>query len=127
MTPENLISEGIKVIERDGWYQGDLYEGAFPGASRTAPVCAMGSLWRALIGTCNVDELAELSPEWREQRKVYCDAVAAAAEKLRATILDATGSDWAKGISLGSVAGFNDDPDTTKEDVLLMMKRAAHE
>jgi hypothetical protein len=57
VTPEELIAEGIKVIERDGWHQGDLYEGRMSSfepdysaarqsvLGKTAPVCGSTTFW----------------------------------------------------------------------------------
>jgi hypothetical protein len=126
VTPEQqLIAEGVEIIERDGWHQGNLYAGAPPRvlnweklddeAARTAPVCMMGSLYRALLGTCDTgdDTLGDSHP------------VVRAAEKLSATIVNATADLVMEGTSV--VSWYNDKSDTTKEDVLLMMKRAVHE
>lgn len=114
MTPEDILEGAIEVIERDGWHQGNPYPVrgstiADMEASKKGPVCAIGAASRAYCGHANSGYVA------MSARRASLDAYREAVERM-ADALDG-----------GSVAEFNDRPTTTKEDVVLMMKRAAHE
>lgn len=126
MTPEELIEKGIEIIERDGWHQGDLYDRPswvkgdtmeaygtrVSKAARTAPVCGIGSLYRAALGTCATKDVADL------ERNANGTVLGEAVRMLHQQVVD-------NGFNNGFGA-FNDQPTTTKEDVVLTMKKAAH-
>lgn len=113
MTPEEVLLKAVDIIERDGWHQGAAFAGPTPidaphdeymKAARTAPVCAMGAISRAVCGD------ASLTPHTPEARSLYHQA---------AQLL-------AQNVPGNHIAWWNDQPSTTKEDVVLMMKRVAN-
>ena len=126
-TAQELLGAAVDIIERDGWHQGSLYEGSneewVGGAEqhgrhvelgKTAPVCAMGAVYRAAVGTAYVDsviasfEMQQLVKQAMSLlTRAMCDQSAAAGRR-----------------NYG-IASFNDDPRTSREDVVLAMKTAA--
>ena len=127
MTPQELLGAAVEVIERDGWHQGSMYEHSnedwVGGAEqqlrherlgKTAPVCAMGAVYRAAVGTaCGV--VASVSVETQQLVK----------QALGLLSLAMCDQSAAEGRRNYGIASFNDDPRTTKEDVLLALKTAA--
>ncbi|GHG10298.1 DUF6197 family protein [Streptomyces hydrogenans] len=119
MTPEEIDSQArqalldaAEVIGRDGWHQGAYYSGHTYGpeadgteAALHAPVCAIGSIRRALWGEACVPLRIWGSPQVR---------VALHAEKLLGDHVGACVPDW------------NDKRERTAEDVILAMKQTAH-
>lgn len=134
MTPQELINKGIEVIQRDGWYQGGIYQpptqqdidnhggeyvSAAREAGRTAPVCAKGSLYRAALGTAYISEAIDaLTPcEIAEVSEI----IALATFRMEKAIMDLSPDRP----ELPNVPHFNDRVAQSVEDVLLMMKEAA--
>lgn len=123
MTPNELVLKGIEVIERDGWHQGGMFreprataydsseewEVDCSVAARTAPVCVVGSLYRALYGTCRAEDIET------GVRNRNTDLLALAHFLISAEL----------GGRAFEVPHFNDNPSTSLEDVILVMKRAA--
>lgn len=99
----------MEVIERDGWHQGSLFEGkpTDKKAAAHSPVCALGSVYRALYGSCDNESINSQL----HKRGVFH----AAYDRLMDTCLEIHGV---------TIPTFNDDPSTSKEDVLLLMKKA---
>lgn len=134
MTPQELIEKGIEVIQRDGWHQGDLYKRAGDGipkticsdefaewakrdreAAQTAPVCAIGSLYRAatgFAGSCYTGDASKPSID-----TLITQAANLLEESLRKTVPGES--------AFAHVAEFNDANTTTVEDVIQIMKEAA--
>jgi hypothetical protein len=116
ITPEQALEESINIIERDGWHQGSYFDGSqstssekeWDEAARTAPVCALGALSRAVFGYAMIGAYPD-NEDYVELSDVYFTA-----EK---RLKDVVGR---------HVPHFNDDKDTTKEDVILAIKKAAH-
>jgi hypothetical protein len=115
MTPEEILEGAMQVIERDGWHQGSLCKSEGDNnevteqESATSPVCALGAVWRFATGhavNCFADPYTV---------NALRDAVYAAARKLEGLI------------QVRHIAPWNDNPATTKEDVLLLLKKAAHD
>ncbi|MFF8831330.1 hypothetical protein [Streptomyces sp. NPDC015131] len=124
MTPDDLLRGAIEIIERDGWHQKDYHQHPdiidiagiekptmddwrYQGwlAERTAPVCALGAINRARGGTAT--ETAEDSAAWDGAVKRLAAVVAGT--RCHSEIV---------------IPKWNDDPNTSKEDVLLAFKRA---
>lgn len=99
----------MEVIERDGWHQGSLFEGkpTDKKAAAHSPVCALGSVYRALYGTCDSDGINSQL----HKRGLW----EVANNRLLDTCMEIYGV---------TVPTFNDAPSTSKEDVLLLMKKA---
>lgn len=127
-TPEEVIDAAAGIIERDGWYQGDLFptgtgflrDTGYQERARTAPVCAMGAMYRAVYGVAS--RTAVLGADKLDQAK--SQLFNAAHKKVHDTVVDMSLVD--DGLKVDSVPHFNDLATTTKEDVLLLLKRAAH-
>ena len=117
MTPEDVLLKAAGIVEADGWHQGYYYPEPAPECfdderdrelSATAPVCAMGAIRRAMTGYADVTPFAEEYTLFRQARHLLWQQVK---------------SEY--GGDLG-VPVWNDDPQRTKEDVVLALKRAAH-
>jgi hypothetical protein len=124
VSPEEIIEGAIRGVERDGWYQGSYYPVPLHDvhdrlthsehvtrsrlASRAAPACTLGHLSRSAFGHAflNYAEGGVRADNW--------DAWAAAKELV-------TG---AAGVEEGGIPRWNDDPQRTKEDIILTFKRA---
>lgn len=124
MTPEEILTAGLAVIESDGWHKGGYHEP--PGlpleatsddrrywnwqARHNGPVCSIGGVYRAVsgdaLGSYRIDEDA---------------AVSEALQRLAVAYGGRPGDD-----TIDAIANANDDDDTTKEDVVLAFKRAIH-
>lgn len=129
MTPQELLGKAVEVIERDGWHQGSMYENSdetWPGGAevekriarhqelgRTAPVCAMGAVYRAAVGTAYTAGVTGSPKTMNLIRQSF--------ELLGQAIVAQAGPDH----RFYGIAGYNDDDRTTKEDVILAMKTAA--
>ncbi|MFF8831321.1 hypothetical protein [Streptomyces sp. NPDC015131] len=132
MTPEEVLDRAREVIERDGWHQGAYCappDAEWKGgqvtmdeitqwreevryqmwlAERTGPVCSLGALARVLNendSACPTDEHRDLF--------------------LKAGAL-LTSSIGILGPAEDVVPDWNDGSNTTREDVLLTFKKAAH-
>lgn len=126
MSPEEAIEAGIEIIERDGWHQGGLYDqsGCAAGsademkAAQEAPVCAMGALYRAVFGVAATG-LVPVEERTNEKHQLFEEAF----ERLGASV---KGMELLtpEGTPVWSVPYFNDAVAKSKEDVLLMMKKA---
>ncbi|OII61170.1 hypothetical protein BJP40_06485 [Streptomyces sp. CC53] len=96
----NILREAARIIERDGWHQGDF----FRDDPKTGPVCALGALRRAIASSASGEAVSG---------KLYCEAAGlvekAASEVIPRVVLPA----------------WNDAPERTAEDVILALKRAA--
>ncbi|GGS82865.1 DUF6197 family protein [Streptomyces cinerochromogenes] len=125
MTPAEILRKSADIIERDGHNKGSAF--AYPRLRRSqgvtweqliddavtcAPVSIEGAMERAIWGkvqrfeTFRVDSVG--LGELVETRNYFCDWLA-----------------WNRGITdLGS---WNDDPDTTAETVVLLLRTAADE
>ena len=125
MTPEEAIEAGIEIIERDGWHQGGLYDRSGCAAesademraAQEAPVCVMGALYRAVFGVASAD----LVPGERtnEKYQLFEEAFKRLGSSVAGMELLAP-----NGRPVRSVPYFNDAVAKSKEDVLLMMKKA---
>lgn len=133
-TPQEVLAKGIEILERDGWHQGALYRSPEPGpvpphlsegkvdahrevireyyeadirAAKTAPVCGVGAVYRAVYGTCKSSqmEVSDKSMELFEQ----------AMKLLNRQMPEG-----------GGIPAWNDDPARTVEDVILTFKQASH-
>lgn len=142
MKPEEVLAEAAAVIERDGWHQGDYHqnpifyndddetaEERLPRlryenwlAARTAPVCSLGAIARVL----SEGDLSSPGVETYDDddRPVYEDPLFMQAAKLlvEANGIERAGFAYADDV----IPDWNDDENTTKEDVLLAFKRAAN-
>lgn len=114
MTPEEILSGAIEVIERDGWFQGNIFQypdalgpEEYVEASKKAPVCSIGAIYRAAYGRC-------LEINFTEAGEELCASVGVAMNKLKRTL------------GIDGIAHWNDDPARSKEDVILAMKQAAN-
>lgn len=119
MTPDQVLEQAAHIIERDGWRQGSLYAlpdsveramtdddwqyGVWQG-ERNGPVCSMGAIHRAISGNAG---------------RVWSDV----GQQLRADAGNLL-LDQVAGRGFGDIPSFNDAVTTTKEDVLLVFKRA---
>jgi hypothetical protein len=104
MTPEQIIEGGIEAIQTYG-HRKDSYGSTVEG------FCAMGSI-------CHAFAMA------RQLADADYGSLGEAQNRLRAT-LHASGYRIPAGHSYtDNVPAFNDDPATTAEDVILMMKKA---
>ena len=99
MTPEELIEKGIENIEKYGHHKGHF-------GSREEGYCAIGAI-----------RAAAWSQDW--------DTFYEAGERMRAAVKTMPGFACQEGYT-DPVPSFNDDPATTTEDVILMMKKAAN-
>ena len=97
MTPEELIGKGIENIEKYGHRKGHY-------GSKEEGFCAIGSM-RTVQGI-----------DW----KTFHDA----SERMRRAVITTPGFKLQEAYT-DPVPSFNDDPATTAEDVILMMKEAA--
>lgn len=119
MTPEDVLLKAAEVIETAGWHQGYYYLEPAPECfdderdrelSATAPVCAMGAIRRAMTGYADVTPFAGEYTLFRQARHLLWQQVK---------------PEESDGLTFG-VPSWNDDPQRTKEDVVLALKRAAH-
>ncbi len=133
-TPQEVLEKGIEILERDGWHQGALYRTPEPGrlgphrpevkvdahreavreyheadivAAETAPVCAMGAVYRAVYGTCKSSRMKSSV----KSLKLFEGAM----KLLNRSLPEG-----------GNMPAWNDDPARTAEDVILAFKVAAH-
>lgn len=98
----NPFTTAAEYIRQHGWYQGDMV-----GADGSA--CAMGAIGlatRYLDAAGEVRDGATGSDDWMRAISL--------AEKL-----------LPEGVPLQSISLFNDNPATSEEDVLLLLKRGA--
>lgn len=127
MTPDDILDEALHILERDGWHQGALVHSPYTETAKTeddwayehwqamrnAPVCAIGALNRAHSGVANgvvrVENLEDLDP--------LREACEAAFYRLKR----AAGLEWND-----DIPEWNDDENTTREDVILAFKRARY-
>ncbi len=97
MTEPSTYAKAIDVIQRRGWTQGVLMD------TETGAVCALGALYVACHGgpwSCQTDGHDHFADGWFDQLSLQ----------------EATGCT--------SVDGWNDAPDRTVEDVILLLKHA---
>lgn len=97
-TPEQLIEAGIENIEKYGHFTGFF-------GSREEGFCAVGSIRAA----------CQAPRDW----ETYCAAERKLSEAIKASGYTLWSSEYT-----AVIPAFNDDPAHTKEDVILMMKRA---
>ena len=116
MTPEEILLAAAEDQAKHGNTKGSFYKadvGGLPPLSwREQPACALGSIAR-VSGKVTTAGYVEESTLDRE-----------VVIRLANTIVRHTGL-WNKCYPGAVISGFNDDPSTTAEDVILMMKRAA--
>lgn len=125
MTPEEALLKAVEILERDGWIQGEYFEQAddleaegtteaLVNAARTAPVCSMGAIYRAVFGQAAVilTGKGDTDAQWysRELRELAYQA-----DALLRTQTEGDG-----------VITWNDASGRTKEDVILAFKKAAN-
>jgi hypothetical protein len=111
MTPEELLLKAADEIARTGHCKGMYYTG---GDERTAAVCAYGAMARAASDGRTADYFGELDGPGRA---LVRDAAALLASEIYPFVSD----------PFHIITRFNDEDSTTGEDVILAMKRAAHE
>lgn len=99
MTPEEILLKAADDIATNGHYKGNYFAG---GDRANGPACALGAIDRATYG--------------RGLRTDFHPS------PLLASALHLL----AKEIGVSNIADWNDAPETTAEDVILAMKRAAH-
>jgi hypothetical protein len=108
MNAVDVIDRAIEAVS-EGWHQGDFYN------PRTGGVCLVGGLYKgAGMGFNHVGSTWDFDFSGYDQ-----EAYVSAHEVLRSVVKDETG--------LFSVPDFNDSSSTTKEDVLLILKKARAE
>lgn len=142
MNIDRVIDDAIEIIERDGWNQGsyavyddrpdpavtdDDADYAHWQAARNAPVCAMGAIYRALTGSAygyciDGDGDADKESAHEEMTRVRNLVV----ERIVGVLTGVPGVGEGYGLCMSDIINLNDNPATTKEDVLLMFKRARH-
>lgn len=108
MTPEEILEGALDDIEQHGWNQGSLYEGVWDDPSHlpeTASACALGAMMRATSGRADVVQ--------HDHSEAFIEAARRLAESVKLA-------------NRFGIPGWNDDKDTTKEDVILGFKRAIH-
>ncbi|MFE6222954.1 hypothetical protein [Streptomyces sp. NPDC057854] len=120
MTPDEIntrarqaLLDAAEIIGRDGWHQGAYYPGHTYGpeaegseAARSAPVCAVGSIRRALWGVACVP------------LHIYRDPRITVARQAENLLGQHVGDE---------VPNWNDQRERTAEEVILAMKRAGHD
>lgn len=126
--PKQICADAAEIIQRDGWYQGDFYPDPQTSwradetddehsdrylyedwlADRTAPVCAMGAIRRAVTGGSVMDIMSGATDR---------QLVRQAADLLAGTIGPST--------TALDVPRWNDARERTREDVILAFKQAA--
>lgn len=114
MTTEEILLAAAEDQAKHGNTKGRFYEKGVgrPLSWREQPACALGSIAR-VSGKVTTAGFVE---ENTLDREVVI--------RLANTIVQHTGL-WNECYSDAVIASFNDDPSTTAEDVILMMKRAA--
>lgn len=101
----NIISEALTTLPGN-WCQGRLED-------NQGNMCVMGHLNRSIAG---LDYYSDFSRSHRE----YCKTYAVIKEVGREQFPER----WTKAMDM-SLTIFNDHPDTTEEDVILVMEKAA--
>lgn len=109
MTPQEVLEKAAANIAEHGHQKGTY-------GSRQHGFCAIGAIRYAATDGYGV-HLADLSATKTQD-------VATKAEAM--LILELAKGGWRCPVEMSLVPTFNDDPHTTPEDVMLMMKRAAH-
>lgn len=118
MDARELLGKALEIIERDGWHQGQYFddreaEDAYyenrisygelkqlmEELARTAPVCSLGALARAQTGKASL----RLRGDLVDAKKLLKEQIP---------------ERWA------NIAAWNDDKNTTLEDVKLAFKKA---
>ncbi|WP_432112786.1 DUF6197 family protein [Streptomyces sp. S1] len=139
MTPDEVLSRAVEILEHDGWTQGfycDAAESILEAESEddrkyaawqayyNAPVCSMGALHRAAGLTANGEW--DSNRLFAEEFGTALDVVGKATERLAAQVdtslienLEECG-----GRPFALVINHNDSPAASKEDVVLAFKRA---
>jgi len=126
MTPEEVLLKAADDIAERGHAKSVFYDCKLDGGTKaaweTAPACALGAIGRTLAVTKS-GELAPCAIEDLENHE--------AVRRLAASILTHR-SDLIRlrvdgGDCYDVITEFNDMPETTGEDVILAMKRAAHD
>lgn len=111
MTPEETLLAAANDMAEHGMCKGTFFAGPFSSGQSTAErqgaACAMGSIARV---SNSLEDIAHN----------------AATRKLAATIVNRIPSTPGL-ISYDVVSNYNDNPSTSAEDMILMMKEAAHE
>jgi hypothetical protein len=116
---DEILEGAMRVIERDGWHQGSLYKSEALNFSELtsarrlretaqAPVCAMGAMYRASSGSARFASNADYP------------AIQEAIDRLIGVVQGTYGH-------AVSIPFWNDHRDTTKEDVILHLKKALHD
>lgn len=108
LTPEEVLLKAANEIARCGHWKGWFSE---TDADPDSPVCAVGSINRVVFGKANMCDV-------RWIRTGQLDLNRVATMRLEAYLEQAVGED--------SAALWNDRADTSAEDVILAMKKAAH-
>lgn len=125
MTPEEVLAKAAEDMSEKGMTKGHFYEQGVPGEGwREAPACAYGSMARAM-GVTSAGGVVE--PGTLDDLDPASEKLAAAIVRLHPdhpviASLRATHCDDAYDI----VTRYNDHEGTTKEDMVLAMKEAAH-
>ncbi|MFD4474620.1 hypothetical protein ACFWPU_00685 [Streptomyces sp. NPDC058471] len=117
MTPQEACVEAARIIERDGWHQGNYYKepegddffspraqvAAKAAAKAAAPVCALGAINRAVSGNA-----------------AYSRPIALQARELLSKHIGTP-----NGRAFPYIPEWNDDPARSAEDVILALKHAS--
>lgn len=114
MKPRELLRKAADEIARTGHWKEKYSQPGTP--EQVAPVCAYGALTRAATG-------GKTTVYGRDEHLETWHLIDLAADLLAETIEGGTRGEESP--SFGIITHFNDDPSTTGEDVILMMKKAA--
>lgn len=103
------IAKELLEGEKIAWCQGEMFKYSDRHETEIVSACAVGAICLAVdqVMGYRVDSLTDPEPF-----KAHCELDGLAREAL------------SKQIGGESIPGFNDQPETTKEDVLLIFKRA---
>lgn len=129
MTPDDILDNAIRILETDGWHQGNLVDYGDTSkcvtkddhryqtwqATHNAPVCAIGAINRAIFGNSNGIITGRPNLGYEELDRLENEACSRLANEIAGGV-----STW------GGIGTWNDDPSRTKEDVLLAFKRARY-
>lgn len=114
MTPEETLAKAADDLATHGHAKETFYASSGEQPWQTAPACALGAI-------------ARVTGYASKRQGIVRDEIFAseAVKKLAATIRAKVGA-YADADNYCTVTGYNDDNHTTAEDVILMMKEAAH-
>jgi hypothetical protein len=112
------LQTAYDILEHRGWCKGNFAKG-------DGHVCLDGALRRATLGSQNTVPIIE---KWNPQTDEQSDRLAAAQKKLADTIALDYPVDMRTGVpNHTKIWGWNDDPDSTVEDVKLILKKAVND